>query len=250
MSGEKLYKMGEVLSKLSWEYQDKITAGAIRFWENERLLEPAEKTDGGHRLYTEKSINWIRFLKELSLAGLSIEEMRKKVQHAKDELEMVEGKSGSREEALRHFAQHIETRRRRNTLDAELDLFSRLDKKQRTEKVYDTEALVRIIGGKNVREMIKKAEEYGLVVPKPVDGVKRFSPYEEMILKVLSFMGFLKPGAVERCRKLASTVKYLTKEVGIHEGFVGNRSHAGTTGYNATLYTLVLMNLYYLGETE
>ena len=250
MNTEKLYKIGEVINKLSWEYQDKITAGAIRFWENEGLLQPAQKTEGGHRLYTEEGINWVRFLKELSIAGLSIEEMRERVQLVRSDLEGFKEGSRARMETLFYFTQVIEMQRRRNILDGELGLFFRLDKKQRAEKVYDTEALLRIIATKDAREMIKKAEEYGLVMPKIIDGIKRFSPYEEMIVRILSFMELLRPGAVERCKNLVSTVKYLTMEVEILETFPANRDRDDMTGYNATLYNLVLMNLGSLGLIE
>lgn len=243
MVPERKYKIGEVISMLSWQYPEGITAGAIRFWENKGLLEPSEKTDGGHRLYTEESIEWIRFLKELSLAGYSIEEMRKELEKVRGRIEDVKGKSGARKESMKYFRRLIETRRRRNTLDTELELLSRLDDLQRTEKVYDTEALIRILGGTRARRIIEKAEQYGLAIPKEIEGVKRFSANEEMILKILSFMEFLEPGAVEQCRDLVPTVRYLTKKVGIYEGFVGDRKHDGTTGYNATLYTLVLQNL-------
>jgi len=243
MKGERLYKIGEVVNKLSWEYQDKISAGTIRFWEKEGLLEPAGKTEGGQRLYTEEHINWIRFLKELSIAGVSVEAMRKRVEHVKRELEEFKSKPKSRAEGISYFTRTIETRRRRNTLDAELELFYRLDGEQRTEKIYDIEALVRLIGTKDARETIEKAEVYGLLMPQIIDGVKRFSLYEEMILKFLSFMEFLRPGAVERCKNLVPTIKYLAKEIGILEGFRASRDHDGTTGYNATLYNLVIMNL-------
>ena len=244
MNGERLYKMGEVVNKLFWEYPDKISAGTIRFWEKEGLLEPAGKTGGGQRLYTEEHINWIRFLKELSIAGVSIAKMRERVEHARRELEEFKNDPNSRKERIFYFIRTIETRRRRNTLDAELELFyHRLDGEQKTEKIYDIEALARVIGTKDARQMIEKAEQYGLLIPKTIDGVKRFSRYEEMILKVLVFMEFLKPGALERCKDLVSTVKYLTAEVGIYEGFRASRDHDGTTGYNATLYNLVLMSL-------
>lgn len=246
MSEERLYKMGEVVDKLSWEYSGKISAGTIRFWEKEGLLEPAGKTEGGQRLYTEEHLNWIRFLKELSIAGNSIEEMRKEVERLKGGLEEFKSDPKSRKERVAHFVDVVQTRRRRNALDAELDLFyHRLDGIERGEKIYDTEALVPIIGAKDPRQMIKKAEEYDLVRPKIVNKVKRFSPYELMILKVLVFLQSLEPDVdvVEKCKKLPGTVEYLAKEVGIYEGFPAGREQDGTTGYKATLYNLVLMNL-------
>lgn len=245
MNEEKLYKMGEVVGKLSWEYpQDRISAGTIRFWETEGLLKPAAKTEGGQRLYSEENISWIRFLKELSIASVSIPRMRKQVEHIRTELGGLKDEPKSRRKRMDDFVRTIETRRRRNILDTQLDFFyERLDGEQKKSKIYDVEALARLIGTKDARKMIEKAEEYGLVKPRVVDSVKRFSPYEEMILKVLAFMEYLRPGAIKRCKSLISNVKYLANEVGIYEGFRASRNHDGTTGYNATLYNLVLMNL-------
>jgi len=236
-------KMGEVVSKLSWEYEDKITAGAIRFWENKKLLEPAEKTGGGHRLYAEESINWIRLLKELSMAGLSIKEMRERVENVRTDLEGFKKGSRFRTKRLLYFTRVIEMQRRRNILDAELNLFFRLDEKQKLEKVYDREGLLRTIAARDGEDLLRKAEEYRLVKPDKLDRSGRFSPLEEMILRVLSFLELADPDIVEKCENLVSTVRYLTNKVGIPESFPAQRDRDNTSGYNATLYNLVLMNL-------
>ena len=243
MSEEKSYKMGQVLSKLSWEYQDKITAAAIRFWENEKLLEPEGKTKGGHRLYSEQSIKWIRYLKELSIAGLSIKEMRERVKVVKAGLEGFKEGSKARMETISSFTDFIEMQRRRNILDAQLDLFFRLDEEQRFEKVYDREALLRTITAKDAERLLSKAEEYHLLKPDKLDRVDRFSPLEEMILRILSFLQLVDPHVVEKCEKLVPTVEYLVNKMGIVEAFPARRDRDDWIGYHATLYNLVLMNL-------
>ena len=51
MKKERLYKMGDVIERLACEYpEDKVSAVTIRFWEQEGLLQTAERTDVGQRL--------------------------------------------------------------------------------------------------------------------------------------------------------------------------------------------------------
>ena len=244
MNREELQKMGDVIEKLAWEYQENnVSAVTLRFWEKEGLLEPAARTDGGQRLYNKENIAWIRLLKELAIAGVSIPKMRERVAHIKEELEGLGSKSNSRLKRVSYFVRTVETRRRRNALDIQLDFFyERLDGRQRKEKIYDTEALVRLTPSDNAVKLVEKAEAYGLIIPEVIDGVKRFNHYEEMILKVLAFLEFLEPGSTKMWKDLRSIVKSLVK-AGIKEGFAASRKHDGTTGYNATLYNLVLMNL-------
>jgi len=240
-----LHKMGDVIERLAWEYpKNNVSAVTLRFWEQQGLLEPAARTEGGQRLYDEENISWVRFLKELSIAGVSIPKMRERIAYVKRQLEELGSKNTSRAERVSYFVRIVETRRRRNALDIQLDFFyQRLDGEKKKEKLYDTEALVRLTSSKNARKLIEKAEEYGLIIPEIIDGVKRFNRYEEMILKVLAFLEFLEPGITERCKSLTSIIKSLVKGAGIKEGFGASRKHDGTTGYNATLYNLVLMNL-------
>ncbi len=240
-----MHKMGDVIERLAWEYpKNNVSAVTLRFWEQQGLLEPAARTEGGQRLYNEENISWIRFLKELSIAGVSIPKMRERIAYVKRELEELGNKNKSRAERVSYFVRTVETRRRRNALDIQLDFFyQRLHGEKKKEKLYDTEALVRLTSSKNARKLIEKAEAYDLIIPEIIDGIKRFNRYEEMILKVLAFLEFLEPGITERCKSLASIIKSLVKEVGIKEGFGASRRHDGTSGYNATLYNLVLMNL-------
>jgi len=248
MKKEELHKMGDVVGRLAWEYpKNNVSAVTLRFWEQQGLLEPAARTEGGQRLYNEENISWIRFLKELSIAGVSIPKMRERIAYVKRELEELASKNKSRAERVLYFVRTVETRRRRNALDIQLDFFyQRLDGEQKKEKLYDTEALVRLTSSKNTRKLVEEAEQYGLIIPETIDGIKRFNRYEEMILKVLAFLEFLEPGATEMCKSLASDAKSLVK-AGIKEAFGASRKHDGTTGYNATLYNLILMNLNAMG---
>ncbi len=249
MNREELHKMGDVIERLAWEYRENnVSAVTLRFWEKEGLLEPATRTEGGQRLYNKENIAWIRFLKELSIAGVSIPKMRERIAYVKRQLEELASNNKSRAVRVLYFVRTVEIRRKRNALDIQLDFFyERLDGEQKKEKLYDTEALVRLTSSENARKLVEKAEEYGLIIPEIIDKVKRFNRYDEMVVKVLAFLEFLKPGITERCKSLVSIIKSLVKEVGIKEAFGASRKHDGTTGYNATLYNLILMNLNAMG---
>lgn len=249
MNKERLHKMGDVIERLAWEYpKNNVSAVTLRFWEQEGLLEPAARTEGGQRLYSEENISWVRFLKELSIAGVSIPKMRERIAYVKRQLEEMGNNNKSRAEKVDYFVRTVEIRRKRNALDIQLDFFyERLDGEQKKEKLYDTEALVRLTSSKNARELVERAEAYGLIIPEIIDKVKRFNRYEEMIVQVLAFLEFLEPGRTKRCKNLTSMVKSLVRDIGIKEGWGASRKHDGTTGYNATLYNLILMNLNAMG---
>ena len=62
-SQEKLISIGEVVEKLSAEYQ-KLTKSMVRFWEKEGLISPI-RTPGGHRKYSPQDLNRMKVIAEL-----------------------------------------------------------------------------------------------------------------------------------------------------------------------------------------
>ncbi len=52
------------------------TVRTIRFYEEEKLLTPAEVSDGGHRRYTEDDLERLRLITDLRELGLSLCEIR------------------------------------------------------------------------------------------------------------------------------------------------------------------------------
>jgi DNA-binding transcriptional MerR regulator len=85
MSEEKYYTIGQVVEMLSREYQD-LTVSSLRFLEQEGLVSP-ERTDGGHRRYTQADVERVRFIKEMQrrFFPLSvIKEMLRKANHKKE----------------------------------------------------------------------------------------------------------------------------------------------------------------------
>lgn len=53
-----------------------ISADAIRFYEDEGILLPAEKTDAGYRLYREDAVRRVRFIKHAQQCGMTLSEIR------------------------------------------------------------------------------------------------------------------------------------------------------------------------------
>ena len=252
MQKEKLYKIGAVVERLSEDsWQKKISAGTVRFWEKKGLIEPTRRTQGRQRLYSEDDIKWIKLLGELSAAGLSIAKMRDELKRERARLKGAEGESNSCTEATSSLVDTLEERRRRNALDIELDfLYEHLDNEQRKENFYDIDALVTLIKRADALAFIQKAEQYGLLMPEKINGIKRYSRFDKMVLQVLEFLDLIEPHILDRCKDLVRTIKYLANDIGIWEGFAASRHHAGTTGYNATLYNLVQNHLDSLRELE
>lgn len=52
------------------------TARAVRFYESQELIAPAERSPGGHRLFSETELGKLRLVLDLRTCGFSIEEIR------------------------------------------------------------------------------------------------------------------------------------------------------------------------------
>jgi MerR family copper efflux transcriptional regulator len=73
MSADKLFKIGE-LAKLTEK-----TARALHLYEEMDLLAPAERTQGGFRLYDFENVSRIRYIDRLQKLGYSLGEIRELV---------------------------------------------------------------------------------------------------------------------------------------------------------------------------
>jgi len=54
-----------------------VSIDAIRFYEKEGLLRPAQKTEARYRLYEEAALRRIRFIKQAQHCGFTLAEIRK-----------------------------------------------------------------------------------------------------------------------------------------------------------------------------
>lgn len=53
-----------------------LTVDAIRFYEKERLLNPAPRTEGGFRLFSSQDLQHIHFIRRAQELGFSLNEIR------------------------------------------------------------------------------------------------------------------------------------------------------------------------------
>ena len=53
-----------------------ISADAIRFYEDEGILRPAEKTEAGYRLYCEDAVRRVSFIRHAQQCGMTLAEIR------------------------------------------------------------------------------------------------------------------------------------------------------------------------------
>lgn len=73
-SEEARYQIGEVADRTG------VTQRTLRFYEEKGLLKPAERMEGGFRLYSEQDIEHIELIKRLqSLLNLSLAEIKEMV---------------------------------------------------------------------------------------------------------------------------------------------------------------------------
>ena len=68
---KKYYKIGEIAARLD------ISPRTLRFYEEQQLIIPDMKSDGGYRLYSEESVDKISFIRTLRNLGLSVHEIKK-----------------------------------------------------------------------------------------------------------------------------------------------------------------------------
>ena len=70
MARKQLYKIGQVSKRAG------ITLRTIRYYEELGLIEPAVRSQGGFRLYTEESIGKLRFIQGLKLLDFPLSKIR------------------------------------------------------------------------------------------------------------------------------------------------------------------------------
>ncbi len=74
-----MHQIGEVAERLS------LSLRTIRYYEEEGLVTPSERTEGGFRLYSEDDIARLELVKRMKPLGFSMSEMRQLLA-ARDEL--------------------------------------------------------------------------------------------------------------------------------------------------------------------
>lgn len=81
------YTIGEAIGMLQKQFPD-MAPFTLRFWESKGLIQPSCITAGGHRRYSKKDLNIIRFIKRLSMYGYPLRQIRQALNSVKDKYEI------------------------------------------------------------------------------------------------------------------------------------------------------------------
>jgi MerR family copper efflux transcriptional regulator len=92
---EHLHQIGEVADRLG------LSLRTVRYYEEMGLITPAERTEGGFRLYSNDEIERLTLIKEMKPLGFTIQEMRALLD-AQDTLR--QGADANALDALKGFA--------------------------------------------------------------------------------------------------------------------------------------------------
>lgn len=112
-----MIKIGQVIKKLA------VSADTLRYYEKIKLLPPISRTPSGIRLYSDKNLSQIKFIKRAQTMGFSLAEIaqllefRKAPQQAKPEVRLLA------KEKLNDIEQRVKTLQ---SLQAELTLLINL----------------------------------------------------------------------------------------------------------------------------
>jgi len=93
MKDSGLHQIGEVAERVG------LSLRTVRYYEEAGLVFPAERTDGGFRLYRDEDIARLELIKEMKPLGFTIQEMRDLLE-ARDALEAPGDGALPRDEAL------------------------------------------------------------------------------------------------------------------------------------------------------
>jgi DNA-binding transcriptional MerR regulator len=95
-----LHQIGEVAERVG------LSLRTVRYYEEQGLLVPATRTDGGFRLYAEEQIERLALIKQMKPLGFSVQQMGQLL-HARDTLRDPHADLGERDAAsqrLHEFA--------------------------------------------------------------------------------------------------------------------------------------------------
>ena len=237
---ERQYKMQEIMSILKEEYQD-INASALRFWEKEGLIKPSGKTSGHHRRYNEKDLDIIRFVKDLSDFGYSLNQIRKELSSVKNKIES-ERRSKIKSElySTAYVAKIVMHHRSRKRLAMRFKLYLDMSKSAKYIPTFERSVLEKRLEYNTPRYLLREVDKLGLTKPKKMDGRSFYSSCDEVILETLIYILEEEKDFLERCQNFTSTVDYLYKKIGLTARFAaGPVMSLDLSTYKALLYNLI-----------
>ena len=238
--GERKYKMKEVLRILEGEYQG-INASALRFWDRKGLIKPSGKTSGHHRRYTEKDLDIIRFVKDLSNFGYSLNQIGKELSSVENKIESerideIEPELYSTTFAAKIFMHH----RSRKRLAMKIKLYRDMDESARHLPTFERSILEKRIEHNTPGDFIRKMDGLRMTKPKKIDKRFLYSSRDEVILETLIYIIEEEKDFLDRCRDFISAVQYLHEEIGATARFaVKPVMSLNLSTYKALLYNLI-----------
>jgi len=237
---EKQYKMKEVLGILKKEYKG-ITASALRFWEEKGLVNPSEKTLGHHRRYNEEDLNIIRFIKDLSNFGYSLNQIVEEVLSVKNKIQS--GRIDKMKPELHsttYVAKIVLHHRSRKRLAMRLRLYLDMDESAKYIPTYERSILEKRIKDNTLGSFIEEMDELEITKPKEMEGRFLYSSCDEVILETLTYILEEEKDFFDRCQKFIETVQYLYEEIGPTARFApGPLMSLDLSTYKALLYNLI-----------
>ena len=237
---EKNYKMQEALDILKMEYPG-ISASALRFWQKEGLIKPSGETSGHHRRYREKDLDIIRFVKDLSDFGYSLNQIREELRSVKNKIES-ERRDEMKSElySTTYVAKIVMHHRSRKRLAMKLKLYFDMDGSVKYMPTFERSILEKRIEHNTPGYFIRKMDELRITKPKKMDGRLFYSSCDEVILETLIYILEEEKDFLERCQDFFSTVHYLYKEIGLTARFAaGPVMSLDLSTYKALLYNLI-----------
>ena len=239
---EKRFGMKEVLSILRVEYED-INASALRFWEEEGLVKPSRETSTHRRRYGEKDLDIIRFIKDLSNFGYSLDQIGKELSSVKNKIrseriDEIKPELYSTTYVAKIFMHY----RSRIRLVMRFKLYLDMNKSVKHIPTFERSILEKRIEHNTPGDFIRKVDNLGLTKPKEIDGGFFYSSCDEVILETLIYIleeekeeDFLKSW-----KNFVRTFHYLYEEIGLTARFaVGPVMSLDLSTYKALLYNLI-----------
>ena len=248
---EKQYKMQETLGILRMEYEG-INASAIRFWEKEGLVTPSRDTSDHRRRYSEKDLDIIRFIKDLSNFGYSLDQIGKELSSVKNKIE-----SGRRRKikselySTTYVAKIFMHYRSRIRLAMRFKLYLDMNKSAKHIPTFKRSILEKRIEHNTPGDFIRKVDSLGLTKPEQTKGRFFYSSCDEVILETLIYIIEEEKDFLDRCQNFIGTVQYLYKDIGLTARFAaGPLMSLDLSTYKALLYNLIQERFSYEGNKK
>ncbi len=104
--GQTTLRIGEIAERVG------LSLRSVRFYEEEGLITPEGRTEGGFRLYTDEHVERLRLIMHMKPLGFSVQEMRELLDTRDALIASAPGRNGY-DEAYGDFSQFVEAATKR-----------------------------------------------------------------------------------------------------------------------------------------